>query len=267
MSECTLYILDAPRIKLQSAAESFIEKWQDAEPGPPNAKLDGFLDDFLRDHPDLHDLDPDGTSEHNLWYEGLRDRTTDRPFFQLDLKLALVTKELIANIWALARKHRLHLFDPAGYVLYLANGKEVSSESDDAARQDLKALASGAPLSADGLRFDGVYAGPLVPGKNYSYYRFTSAGRVYRTSLAGPVDAMKAFLSLHDADAFTAVGKYSVKQGVLEAKLKSSSGQFIVKAVIEAAALKLESVRTDGRFLFRETFDFAAVDASNTAEA
>lgn len=262
MSFCKLYVLDAPRIKLQSAAESFIDKWQGAEAGPANAKLDAFLQDLLQVYPDRYDQDPDGTNDDNIWYEGLGNPATDRPVIELDLKLAAVNAARLARIRELAGKYGLHLFDPEGYVLYLANGKEVSSASDASAGRDLLAATSGIARSADGLRFDGVYVAAGGAGTSHSYYRFTLDGRAYRIAIVGRLNTKEAFLFMNKADPFVALGEYSVEHGTLHARLKASNGQFIIQATFQGEALVIKSVRSDGQYSSVGNYEFIAVDAA-----
>lgn len=53
MSECILFLLDAPRVKTCNAASAFMERWEDRAASAPNKSIASFLQDLRETVPGL----------------------------------------------------------------------------------------------------------------------------------------------------------------------------------------------------------------------
>jgi hypothetical protein len=245
MSECTLYVLDAPKLKTQDAASDFIAE-SESSTHEPNSKIGAFLDAWRAAYPAAPNRDD------SIWYESLPDAMPRGPVLALVLRLATFNSIALTKLRKVAGQHKLHVFDPEGYVLYLANGKEIGIATAD----PVAAMKAG-PATLHGVRFDGVYMTKLAVG--WGYYRFTADGKAYRLSLARQAAGEVAFRQMVEGDPFVAHGKWSVdKQGIC-GKVKQPDGTFYFDARIEGDTLSLTSQRKDGRFRYSAIFDFVAI--------
>jgi len=245
MSECTLHVLDAPRIKTPQAAADFVAKWVDQD-GKRNARLDTFLCELL-------DVFPEASgTEDSIWYESPVPVASTSPVLPLYFKLALFDTSVLQTLRTIAGKHKLHVFDEEGHVLYLANGTEVSKSSVD----PFEALKS-ATHSPHGLRYDGVYAAKMPVG--WSYYRFAADGKVYRLALAKQATATVAFRQMVEGDPFVGYGKYVVDKDGIAGKVKQANGVFYITAQLKGSTLSVTSVRKDGAYRYSAMYEFSGV--------
>lgn len=244
MSECTLHVLHAPRIKTQEAAADFVAKWAEQK-GKPSAPIHAFLQELLQIYPDT------AAAEDSIWYESpAKDATT--PVLTLYFKLSKFDVDALTTLRSVAGKHKLHVFDEEGYVLYLANGQEVGRSSTD----PFEALKTAA-RSPYGLRYDGVYLTQMPTG--WSYYRFAPDGKVFRLSLARQATTPVVFRQMVEGDAFVGHGPYVIDENGIVGKVKEPNGVFYIKAQIRGALLSLTSVRKDGNYRYSATYEFAAL--------
>jgi hypothetical protein len=249
MSECLLFVLDAPRVKTREGASAFVERWQNGSAGAPNAKIMSFLLEMQNNWPS------DGDS--SLWYEGAPQEPVTGPLLQLDLDLERIDKSAVEQLRTLAGRQRLHIFDPEGYVLYLADGSEVSSEALRK-RMEPPLMPTQVLLSPEGLRFDGVYAAIPQAGQGSTFLRLTPDGKAYWGG-SGAATPRHAFLALSDGNDAVACGKYTIKKGQFEAKVRAAWGAFRINANFVDGGLTVTSVRSDGRYPHSTTYHFQAV--------
>ena len=245
MSECRLHVLDAPRVKAQEAAADWVAKWSD-QGGKPSARIDAFLQELLQAYP------IDAEAANTIWYETPAPGASTAPLLTLYFKLSSFDADALKTLCSIARKHKLHVFDEEGYVLYLANGQEVSKSTSD----PFEALKI-ATRSPSGLRYDGVYVAKMEVG--WSYYRFAANGKIFRLSCARQVSASAAFRDMVEGDPFVAHGKYVIDDEGVAGKVKQHNGVFYISARILGNTLSLKSVRKDGRFPYSAMYEFAGV--------
>jgi hypothetical protein len=247
MGSATLFLLDAPRVKTRSAANAFVERWEEAGDGKLNKAIAAFLDDVRNEL--------SGPRLAALWYEGPPAEPVAKPLLQLDLSLDVLDGDMLRLLRTVAERHKLHLFDAEGEALYLSDGSEVSAESLRA-----KTLPPSIPTqevrSAEGLRFDGVYAHSFKGGT--TFFRFTPDGEMYRLSDVNP-NPKRAFLDMTRAQSLIAYGKWTFLDGHVQGSIRSSNGTFRVKAKIEGDRLVIHSIRTDGAYSFTAPSDFKPV--------
>ena len=114
MSEAILYAMDAPRAKSADAAADFVEKWQDSKK-PPTARIAAFFEHLLQAWP------TDGAGSA-IWYEGFDHNPPTGPVLAMAFELHEFNTDRLQQLRAIAQEHGMHIFDPEGHVLYLANG-------------------------------------------------------------------------------------------------------------------------------------------------
>jgi hypothetical protein len=245
MSECILYLLDAPGVATRETAASFIERWESREGSVPNKKIASFLQEVHQAYP--------GKADSSIWYEEMPREPVTKPLLQMDLRLDLVDETLLERLRKIAGTHRLHIFDPEGDVLYLADGGE---ESTSALRERTKPRSSDATRSPEGLRFDGVYVCPLEEGA--SYYRFTPDGEAYRVADVNR-DPKRAFQTMTKADPAVAHGSYTINSNRVHAKIRAAFGIFMIEANILDDGLAVTSVRSDGQYRHSATYHFKTI--------
>jgi len=242
MSECQLHVLDAPRVKTQEAAADWVAKWAERS-SKPNARIHAFLQELLQAYPTTAD------AAENIWYEIPVPGASTGPLLTLFFRLSVFDATTLRTLRAIAGKHKLHVFDEEGYVLYLANGQEASRSSSD----PFEAL-KGATHSPFGLRYDGVYVAKMAA--SWSYYRFTADGKIFQLSWAKQLTAAVAFRQMVEGDPFVAHGPYVVDKDGIAGKVKQPNGVFYIMARTQGNALSLKSVGKDGRFPYAAVYEF-----------
>lgn len=233
MSECTLHVLDTPRIKTPDGAARHLEKSQAPSPdgAPPTPRLQAFFKDLAASFPD------DG-SPSSVWYEGLENSRPDGSVLTLVFRLELFDRGALQRLRDLAGQHGLHVFDPEGFVLYLSDGRE-------AVRLDSPPPfpLPGAPACPSGLRFDGVYELKMKEG-GYSYKCFTQDGRVLSQSISGRVGAKRVLQLMYECDAFVAKGPYKPGPRSFTGRMSASYGSFKLSGELaEDGSLRVTSTK------------------------
>lgn len=251
MSECTLYVLDAPRIKTPDGAARQVEKSQslsrDAGPdvkgeraaplaaAPWTPRLQAFFKDLLLAVPD------DG-SPSSIWYEGLEHSRPEGQVLALVFRLDLFDTGTLQRLRDLAGQHSLHVFDPEGHVLYLSNGREAVRLD-----QPPPFPLPGAPACTSGLRFDGVYELKMREG-GYNYFCFTQDGRVLSQSISGRVGAKRVLQLMYACDAFVAKGPYkpgNLGSRTFTGRMRASYGSFKLDGELaDDGSLRITSTKT-----------------------
>ena len=163
MSEAILYAMDAPRAKSADAAADFVEKWQDSKKAP-TARIAAFFEHLLQNWP------TDGAGSA-IWYEGFDHNPPTGPVLAMAFELREFNTDRLQQLRAMAQAHGVHIFDPEGHVLYLADGSEARTLA-------LTPPEPGAPVQCpSGVRFDGVYE--TKREKGWTYLCFTADGKIF----------------------------------------------------------------------------------------
>ena len=118
MSEAILYAIDAPHIADPTAAVDFVEQHSDSTEAP-TTNIASFFASLLNTWPE------DG-SKGAVWYE---DFTHNKPagcVLEMTFELGEFDEARLQQLRTLAEQHGLHVFDPEGEVLYLADGSEAT---------------------------------------------------------------------------------------------------------------------------------------------
>lgn len=151
MSEAILYAIDAPQVKSADAAADFVEEWQDSQDAP-SARIATFFVRLLQTWPE------DG-SKGVVWHEDFKHNRPAGSMLAMTFELSEFDVERLQHLRAIAKHHGVHVFDPEGHVLYLADGSEAGVPA-------MAVPAPGAPIQCkSGVRFDGVYEENLIkPG-------------------------------------------------------------------------------------------------------
>ena len=153
-----------------------------------------------------------------------------------------------AEMRAMAQAHGVHIFDPEGHVLYLADGSEARAPS-------LAAPEPGAPSQCiSGVRFDGVYE--TKREKGWTYLCFTADGKIFWQSTGGRFQARAAMESFGTGDSFIVKGTYKPGDNAFSARLKASFGAFKMNGVLKEDGLHVHSERTNGSYPFDSVYTF-----------
>lgn len=119
MSEAILYAIDAPEISDIEAAAELVEKWQDGTDAA-TPRIRGFFSQLLQ-------LWPEDGSKGAVWYEDFTHSQPAGPLLVMTFELGGFDEERLAQLRALAAQHGVHVFDPEGEVIYLADGSEATA--------------------------------------------------------------------------------------------------------------------------------------------
>ncbi len=244
MSEAILYAIDAPQMADANAAAAFVEQWQDCSDAP-TAPIASFFARLLQTWPE------DG-SKGLVWYEDFSHNRPLGPLLAMTFELSEFDDECLRQLRAIAKDHGVHVFDPEGHVLYLADGSEAASPSVVATAR------SGGVQSESGLRFDGVYLTPI--DYNWSYLHFGADGQIYWQSLGSrrPVRAVMDLLLVPDG--FAVKGTYSAEGSRFKARLKASFGAFKMEGVLMDDGLHVHSERENGEYPFDAVYTFVPLE-------
>ena len=117
MSEAILYALDAPHVRDAAAAAQFVEQWEDGRDAP-TSPIATF---FVR----LLQVWPEDGSAGAVWHEDFRHNRPAGPLLAMTFELDGFDAERLEKLRAIARHHRVHVFDPEGEVVYLTDGSEA----------------------------------------------------------------------------------------------------------------------------------------------
>jgi hypothetical protein len=117
MSEAILYAIDAPHVKDADAAAPFVEKWRDSTDAP-TARIATF---FVR----LLQFWPEDGSKGAVWHEDFAHNRPAGPMLEMTFELGEFNAERLRHLRAIAEHYGVHVFDPEGHVLYLADGSEA----------------------------------------------------------------------------------------------------------------------------------------------
>lgn len=118
MGEAILYALDAPDVVNVSMASDLVER-NDGNGSAPSANITAFFEELLQTWPE------DG-SKGAIWYEEFAHNRPAGNILEMTFDLSEFTEDSLKTLRALAGRHGLHVLDPEGEVLYLADGNEVA---------------------------------------------------------------------------------------------------------------------------------------------
>ena len=117
MSEAILYAIDAPYITDLKAAADFLEQHNDST-GAPTAKIAAFFQSLVH-------IWPEDGSNGAVWYEDFTHNQPAGPVLEMTFELDQFDEARLEELKTIAGKHGVHVLDPEGEVLYLADGSEA----------------------------------------------------------------------------------------------------------------------------------------------
>jgi hypothetical protein len=119
MSEATLYAIDSTQVTDSVTAADFVEQWSGKKEAP-SAGIAAFFEHLLQ-------VWPEDGSKGAVWYE---DFTHNKPIgavLEMTFELSEFDEIRLDQLRIIAQQHGVHVFDPEGEVLYLADGNEAGS--------------------------------------------------------------------------------------------------------------------------------------------
>ncbi|MFZ2237317.1 MAG: hypothetical protein WBP11_06635 [Dokdonella sp.] len=119
MSEAILYAIDAPHISDAAVAAEFVEQQRDGN-APPTARIASFFGHLLQ-------VWPEDGSRGAVWYEDFTHNRPTESVLEMTFELSGFDEERLGHLRAIAEQHGVHVFDPEGEVLYLADGSEAAA--------------------------------------------------------------------------------------------------------------------------------------------
>lgn len=248
MSEAILYAIDAPQVKDANAAADFVAQWD----GRNEAPTSGIATLFVR----LMFTWPRDGSKGVVWHEEAHHDRPNGPTLALTFELATFDDERLQHLRAMAKHHRVHIFDPEGHVLYLSDGTEAGVPA-------MAAPAPGEPVQcSSGVRFDGVYESKME--KSWSYLCFTAEGKILWQSIAGRFPARAVMDTFIAGDSFVVKGTYKPGDSAFTARLKASFGAYKMEGVLKDDGLHVHSERTNGRYPYDAVYTFVPLQAAAT---
>lgn len=240
MSEAILYALDAPKVTDANAAADFVEQWQDSQVAP-TARIAAFLAQLLQTWP------MDGSNGF-VWYEEFDPSQAAGAMLTMTFELSGFDDERLQQLRAIATQQGVHVFDPEGHALYLADGNEAGVPA-------MAAPAPGAPIQCtSGVRFDGVYETKTTRG--WSYLCFTADGKIFWQSIGGRFPARAVMETFAAGDSFVVKGSYKPGANAFSARLKASFGAFKMDGVLKDDGLHIHSERTNGKYPYDAVYTF-----------
>ena len=240
MSEAILYAIDAPEVKDANAAADFVEKWQDSKDAP-TARIATLFVRLLQTWPE------DG-SKGVVWHEDFEHNRPAGPMLEMTFELSEFDAERLRHLRAIAKHHGVHVFDPEGHVLYLADGSEAGVPA-------MAAPEPGAPVQCEsGVRFDGVYESKMEKG--WSYLCFTADGKIFWQSIGGRFPARAVMDTFIAGDSFVVKGNYKPGENAFSARLKAAFGAFKMDGALKDDGLHVPSERTNGKYPYDAVYTF-----------
>lgn len=119
MSEAILYAIDAPHIADPKTAADFVEQ-HSAGNDAPTTNIASFFAGLV-------EVWPEDGSKGAVWYEDFTHNQPAGGVLEMTFDLDGFDEERLEQLRALAKQHGVHVLDPEGEVLYLADGTEASA--------------------------------------------------------------------------------------------------------------------------------------------
>ncbi len=240
MSEAMLYAIDALQVKDADAAAEFVDKWQGSSQAP-TARIATFFVRLLQSWP------MDG-SKGAVWYEDFSHNSAAGSVLEMTFELSEFDGERLHQLRAISKDHGVHIFDPEGHVLYLADGSEAGAPG-------MAAPDPGAPSHCtSGLRFDGVYESKM--GEKWNYLRFNADGKIFWIGIGRRLlvrEAMDIFIA---GKADPIKGNYKPGANAFSARLKADFGAFKMNGDLKEDGLHVHSERTNGKYPYDAVYRF-----------
>lgn len=117
MSEAILYAIDAPQLNDAAAAVDLVESAQGGSEAP-TPRITAFFEYLLQ-------VWPEDGSNGAIWYEDFTHNRPSGSILEMVFELDTFDEERLQHLRDIARQHGVHVFDPEGEVLYLADGSEA----------------------------------------------------------------------------------------------------------------------------------------------
>lgn len=117
MSEASLYAIDSVQVTDPENATHFLEQAAQSG-GSPSAGIAAFFAHLLQ-------VWPEDGSKGAVWYEGFTHNQPSGAVLEMVFALRAFDEQCLGQLRAIAEQHGVHIFDPEGEVLYLADGSEV----------------------------------------------------------------------------------------------------------------------------------------------
>jgi hypothetical protein len=240
MSEAVLYAIEAPQVKTADEAAQFVEERQDSKDAP-TARIATFFVRLLQTWP------KDG-SKGAVWHEDFDHNRPMGSMLEMTFELSQFDAERLRHLRAIAQHHGLHVFDPEGHVLYLADGSEAGVPA-------MAAPEPGTPIQcSSGVRFDGVYESRME--KSWSYLYFTADGKIFWQSIGGRFPARAVMDTFIAGDSFVVKGSYKPGANAFSARLKAAFGAFKMDGTLKDDGLHVHSERANGRYPYDAVYTF-----------
>ncbi len=118
MSEAFLYALDAPHLADTETAADLVDNWRDSRDSP-TVRIASFFESLVK-------MWPEDGSKGEVWYEDFSNNKPAGPMLEMTVDLNGFDEGRLAQLKHLAQQHGVHVFDPEGEVLYLADGSEAA---------------------------------------------------------------------------------------------------------------------------------------------
>jgi hypothetical protein len=119
MSEAILYAIDAPHIADAATAAEFVDQNRDSSE-TPTASIASFFESLLT-------LWPEDGSKGAVWYEDFTHNKPAGSVLEMTFELSEFDEGRLGQLRAIAEQHGVHVLDPEGEVLYLADGSEAGA--------------------------------------------------------------------------------------------------------------------------------------------
>lgn len=240
MSEAILYAIDALQVKDADAAAGFVDKWQGSSEAP-TTRIATFSVRLLQTWP------MDG-SKGAVWYEDFSDNSAAGSVLEMTFELGTFDGERLQQLRAIAKDHGVHVFDPEGHVLYLADGGEAGAPG-------MAAPVPGAPSQCtSGVRFDGVYESKM--GEKWNYLCFNADGKIFWIGIGRRLLAREAMDFFIAGKGDPVKGNYKPGANAFNARLKADFGAFKMNGVLKEGGLHVHSERTNGKYPFDAVYSF-----------
>ncbi len=251
MSECTMFVLDAPRVQTPEGAARQVDRFlgQDTV-AAPTPRLLAFFDELLAVFPDDH--------SGAVWHEGFEHNRPRGSTLALVFELARFDETRLQRLRELAGRHQLHVFDPEAGVLYLRDGREATRLDQPPPWPE-----PGGPTCRSGLRFDGVYEARSDLG--WDYVCFLNDGRVLSQLVGGRLGAKRALELLYACDAFVAKGSYEPGPAGFTGKLTTSYGSIKLEGRLSDDGSLRVSAQRKGREAINRVYAFVPLPADAAA--
>ena len=117
MSEATLYAIDSAQVTDPATAADFLDQPSSTK-GSPTAGIAAFFEQLLQ-------VWPEDGSRGQVWCEDFTHNKPGGAVLEMTFELSEFDEKRLGQLREIAGQHGLHVFDPEGEILYLADGSEA----------------------------------------------------------------------------------------------------------------------------------------------